>query len=118
MARKVSNGSPGSSAVSSAFSQVSISTKPAAASRSRVASGVSKWAGPSQPSPTVARTAMIEATFPTPPHWATRRPPGRRTAARWRNNAAWSGTQWNVAVDRIASTGGAIGSGWPRSATR
>ena len=43
--------------------------------------------------------------LPTPPHWATSRPPGRRTAARFANNASWSGTQWKVAVDRIASTG-------------
>ena len=41
------------------------------------------------------------AMLPTPPHWATSRPPGRRTAARLANSASWSGTQWNVAVERI-----------------
>ena len=35
-----------------------------------------------------------------------------------RNSASWSATQWNVAVERIASTdASAIGSGAPRSAT-
>ena len=39
-------------------------------------------------------------------------------AARLRNRASWSGTQWKVAVDSTASTDpGAIGSGAPRSAT-
>ena len=33
--------------------------------------------------------------------------------ARFLNSASWSGTQWNVAVDRIASTG-SIGSGSPQ----
>ena len=55
--------------------------------------------------------------LPTPPHWATSSPPGRMTAARLRNSASWSGTQWKVAVDRIASTAPSIGSGRPRSAT-
>ena len=55
--------------------------------------------------------------LPAPPHWATSRPPGRVTAARLRNSASWSGTQWNVAVERTASTRPSIGSGTPRSAT-
>ncbi len=48
---------------------------------------------------------MTDAMFPTPPHWATSQPPGRRTAARFAKRASWSGTQWNVAVERMASTG-------------
>ncbi len=62
-------------------------------------------------------TRWTEAMLPTPPHCATSQPPGRRTAARFANSASWSGTQWNVAVDRIASTVPSIGSGCPRSAT-
>ena len=54
--------------------------------------------------------AWIVAMLPAPPHWATSRPPGRRTAARFRNRASWSGTQWNVAVDRMASASAPPGS--------
>ncbi len=104
MRRYVSNGSPGSNRVGSSVSQHSMSTKPAASSRRVVAMTVSKWAGPSQPSPIVARTRWIEAMLPTPPHCATSQPPGRMTAARFRNSASWSGTQWKVAVERTAST--------------
>ena len=57
-----------------------MSTKPDASSRLTVAIGVSKWADPSQPSPMPASTRWIEAMLPTPPHWATSQPPGRRTA--------------------------------------
>ena len=78
MRRYVSNGSPGSNRVGSSVSQHSMSTKPAASSRRTVASGVSKWAGPSQPSPIVARTRLTEAMLPAPPHCATSRPPGRQ----------------------------------------
>ena len=109
------NGSPGSNRVGSSCSQTSMSTKPAAVEPAPVAVGVSKWASPSQPSPIVARTRRTDAMLPPPPHWATSRPPGRTTAARLRNSASWSGTQWNVAVERIASTGSSIGSGSPRS---
>ncbi len=42
--------------------------------------------------------------FPTPPHWATSRPPSRSAARRRANSVAWSAIQWNVAVERIAST--------------
>ena len=84
------------------------STKPAAASQRRRSPRASRSASsPSQPSPIVARTARTEAMLPPPPHWATSRPPGRMTAARLRKSASWSGTQWNVAVERIASTGAA-----------
>ena len=56
--------------------------------------------------------------LPSPPHCATRRPPGRSTVARFANSASWSDTQWKVAVDRTASTeAGSRGSGCPRSAT-
>ena len=50
------------------------------------------------------------ARLPAPPHCATSWPPGRRTPARFANSASWSGIQWNVAVERMASTG-PIGSG-------
>ncbi len=42
--------------------------------------------------------------FPAPPHWATSCPRGRSTEARLRNSDRWSVIQWNVAVDKIAST--------------
>ena len=61
-------------------------------------------------------TSMNRAMLPKPPHWATSQPPGWSTAARFAKSASWSGTQWKVAVERIASTGSSIGSGCPRSA--
>ena len=54
---------------------------------------------------------MNRAMLPKPPHWATSHPPGWSTAARFAKSASWSGTQWNVAVERMASTGSSIGSG-------
>ena len=42
--------------------------------------------------------------LPSPPHWATSRPPGRSAACRRANSRSWSAIQWNVAVERIAST--------------
>ena len=99
------NGSPGSKRVGSGWSQASTSSQPASASQPRVSSGSAKNTSPVQPSPIVASTARTEAVLPTPPYWATSCPPGRVTAARWRYSAAWSWIQWNVAVERIASTG-------------
>ena len=43
--------------------------------------------------------------MPAPPHWATIRPPGRSAANRRSKSRSWSAIQWNVAVERIASTG-------------
>ena len=43
--------------------------------------------------------------LPSPPHWATSRPPGRSAACRRANSRSWSAIQWNVAVERTASTG-------------
>ena len=55
--------------------------------------------------------------LPTPPHCAASWAPGRITAARWRNRASWSSTQWKVAVESTASTAFLNGSGRCRSAT-
>jgi trans-aconitate 2-methyltransferase len=41
----------------------------------------------------------------------------RPASARLENSASWSRTQWNVAVERTASTGTSTGSGRARSAT-
>ena len=43
--------------------------------------------------------------LPSPPHWATKLPPGRSAARRRANSRSWSAIQWKVAVERIASTG-------------
>ena len=43
--------------------------------------------------------------LPSPPHWATSRPPGRSAPCSARASAAWSAIQWNVAVDSSASAG-------------
>ena len=54
---------------------------------------------------TAAICRMTSAMLPSPPHWATSRPPsaGRR-AQRRRKSASWSAIQWKVAVERTAST--------------
>ena len=36
--------------------------------------------------------------LPSPPHWATRRPPGFKASARFSKRRSWSHIQWNVAV--------------------
>ena len=89
-----------------------MSTKPAASSRTRVASGVSKWAGPSQPSPIVARTAMIDAMFPRRrigrragrPGGGPRR--GSGTARRGRGpSGTWRSTGSRRRACRVAAAG-------------
>ena len=58
--------------------------------------------------------SLIRRRFPAPPHWAASGPSACSTSARLANNRSWSGTQWKVAVDRMASTG-SIGMGSRRS---
>ena len=77
--------------VGSSLSQVSIASKPAASSRRRVSSAVANVHGSGRSPPISATAARTEAMFPSPPHWATSRPPGRRTRARCRNRRSWSG---------------------------
>ena len=45
------------------------------------------------------------STLPSPPHWATSRPPGRSAAYRRANSASWSAIQWKTAFEKTASTG-------------
>ena len=61
---------------------------PAVSSRARVSSGEANVHGPGQPSPTSSIASRTRAMLPSPPHCATRRPPGRSTAARFRNRAS------------------------------
>ncbi len=100
--------------------QVRMSVKPIRSSRAAVSSGDWKFHGPGQPSSAGSATASIAActaaTLPAPPHWATIRPPGRSAANRRSNSRSWSGIQWKVAVERIASTGSSSSSS-SRSAT-
>ena len=64
----------------------------------------------------VDRAPARRRRCPAPPHWATSRPPGRSAANRRSNSRSWSAIQWNVAVERIASTGWSSSSS-SRSAT-
>src|SRR5215469_9169669 len=58
---------------------------------------------------------MTPCTAPAPPHYATSLPPGRRSVASRANSSSWSRTQWNVAVEKMTSTGsGKLRSSKPR----
>ena len=69
-----------------------------------------KCHGPRQPASAGSATRRSRPgrrrRCPRPPHCATRRPPGTSAANRCSNRRSWSAIQWNVAVERIASTGG------------
>ena len=60
---------------------------------------------------------LTASTLPSPPHWATSRPPGFSAARRRANSRSWSPIQWKVAVETIASTGSSSSSS-SRSASR
>ena len=52
------------------------------------------------------RLHELGATLPSPPHWATSRPPGRSACVEpSRTGASWSRIQWKVALEKTASTG-------------
>ena len=73
---------------------------------------------PRKSSPSSRSAVSIDEMLPAPPHCAASWPPGLSTRARCRKSASWSAIQWNVAVDRMASTGSAIASGCVRSPIR
>ena len=87
---------------------------PSRVSRSSVAAGDWKFQSPGQPARCSANgsraasskpACLTAATLPSPPHWATSRPPGFSASFRRANRRSWSPIQWNVAVETIASTG-------------
>ena len=43
--------------------------------------------------------------LPWPPHWATRRPPGRSAACSRAKSRSWSVIQWKTAQEKTTSTG-------------
>lgn len=104
---------------------VSMSVKPASASRAAVVSADAKCqcgANRSKLEQNAAESmsawarACSLAMLGPPPHCARRRPPGR--SARWidAKSAGWSSTQWNVAVLKTTSADESIGR--PGSAAR
>src|SRR5947199_306038 len=83
-----------------------MSTNPSASMRVHVSSGVAYTLVASRSMPAArSAAALTRSRLPHPPHCAASCPRGRSTAARLANNRSWSGTQWNVAVDKIAWTG-------------
>ncbi len=86
---------------------VATSTNPAVRKRAAVSSGEAKFHGPGQPAKypangaraiTRSASACASRRLGPPPHCACRRPPGRSAAHTCAKSAAWSGTQWKVAV--------------------
>src|SRR4051795_9138008 len=99
-------------------SHVSMSTNPSASMRVQVSSGVAYTFVAARSIPAARSAAVLtRSRLPHPPHCAANCPRGRITAARFANSRSWSGTQWKVAVDKIASTR-SIGIGSRRSCVR
>ena len=84
-----------------------------------MASGDWKFQSPDQPARCSANgsraasskpACLTAATLPSPPHWATSRPPGFSASRMRANSRSWSPIQWNVAVETTASTGSSTAS--------
>jgi hypothetical protein len=87
-----------------------MSVNPASRSRCSVSATPAKFHTAGCGPRTSSTAAETVAMLPRPPHSATKRPPGRRTAAMCAKSAAWSGIQWKVATLETASASSPSGS--------